>query len=161
MLLKCKHLFIKYIKNHTQEDKTRAVFIFRNASFSKRLPLFLELVPTRQNCVYFARQVKADPWSTHRVWEDVFVCTITAALFIFPRFRHKLLRAFRTRRCNLLNWNSLCLFPLNPPLTGFCSIAGSNSFIISLCWVTAYSASNGWQWLSAQSCSPLRLPARL
>lgn len=128
-----------------------AVFIFRNASFFKRLPLFLDSVPTRQNSVYFACRVKADCWSTHRVWEDVFVCTITAALFIFPRSRHKLLWAFRTRRCNLLNWNSLCLFPLNPPRTGFCSIAGSNSFIISRCWVTAYSASNEWQRLFAHS----------
>lgn len=42
-----------------------------------------------------------------------------------------------------------------PPLSCFC---GSNSFIISRCWVTVYSASNEWQRLRTESCFPVRPP---
>lgn len=64
-----------------------AVFTFINASFFflKKLRLFLEVVATGRTSVYFACQVKAAACSTHRVWEDVFVCTTTAAVFqLFP-----------------------------------------------------------------------------
>lgn len=52
-------------------------FFFEKAPFKVDF-IFLDFFTIRQSCVYFVCWVKAGTWSTHYVWEDVFVCTTTA-----------------------------------------------------------------------------------
>lgn len=76
-----KSIYIKYINSRIKIHGS--LHIYKCILFLKKALSFLEVFATRQNSVYFACQVKAAAWSTHRVWEDVFVCTIAAAVFSF------------------------------------------------------------------------------
>lgn len=130
-----KNVFIKYIDIQTQPTysyKTMAVFIFRNASFILKGSLsFLESASTRQDSVYFACRVKADCWSTHRAWEDVFVCTITA--FYFSPLPSQTPPSIPHQAVQFALLKSSLFVSSESPLTGFCGVAVSNSFIISRC----------------------------